>query len=77
MDFYPYGLLFEMADEAVEIAEAKPRKLEKVSKENKVPGILGLNDSASILYYLEKSERLLEKYRMEVKTPFSWVHAAL
>jgi len=60
MDFYPYGIIFDMADEAVEIAEAKPRALEAVSKDNKVKGILGLTDSPSILYYLEKSEKLLE-----------------
>jgi hypothetical protein len=73
-----WGIVQEMIHIAVEISEAKPKvRLIKVTRESKIPGILGLTDSKSGLYYLERSEELLATYKIVVDEPFSWIHAAL
>ena len=76
-----WGIVQEMVHEAVEIAERKPKEkvlvLTKVDKKTKVKGILGLADSKSLLYYLEKSEKLLEHHKVVVHEPFSWVLSSL
>jgi hypothetical protein len=73
-----WGIVQEIVHEAVEISERKPKiKLIKVDKKSKIKGILGLTDSKSGLYYLEKSESLLATYKIVVDEPFSWVHSAL